>query len=126
MIITQEQRFKLEKKLHSDWSLGDPIWGDVWCLEASDYSKFLDNVKSLPDLIGGLNHLSPLADDALGVAERMNEEDFYRFKFALKNERSISKSGENSKMPYKYGSLVIPEMFIPASLLSKTIHAPLG
>lgn len=90
--------------------------------EMSQYVSFLDKVNPLEDLVRGLAELSPFADDALVVAKSMTEGDFCTFKLALPFERR----GDESKMPERFGSILLPDRFIPAIFLSEKAGAPLG
>lgn len=87
---------------------------------------FLNNVASLESLEEGLRQLSPLADDALAVAEQMDEEDFSEFKRALSHERHIAQEGGESRMPIKYGPLLIPERFLVATPVAEKFAVGLG
>jgi len=128
MKVTQEQKSKLEKKLNGYW------WGlpkelfsgdggvDMNDFELCNYRFFLNNVKSVNQLLEGLQHLSPLADDALAVAEKMKEQDFLSFKKVLQYERKM----KDSKLPNEYTPLVIPQRFIQAGLLSEKFGVSLG
>lgn len=125
---TQEQKSKLEKKLNEDWWIlpkglfGEDVEVDMDDFELCNYKFFLDNVKSVSQLLEGLQHLSPLADDALAVVEKMKRRDFIEFKKALQYERKM----KDSKLPEEYTPLVIPQKFIRASLLSEKFEVPLG
>jgi len=128
MKVTQEQKSKLEKKLNEYWwDLPKELFGgdtgvDMHDFELYNYKFFLDDVKSVNQLLEGLQHLSPLADDTLAVAEKMKEQDFLRFKEALQYERKM----KDSKLPNEYTPLVIPQRFIQAGLLSKKFEVSLG
>ena len=128
MKITQEQRLKLEEKLDNEWILPMHLFGvlgdvcvDIHDFEEYNYVHFIDNVGSLTELREGLQHLSPLADEALTVAANMDDEEFYRFKTDLKHERE-----GYSEMPEKYLPLVIPPKFILATLLADKYQVSLG
>lgn len=113
------------------WQVSDRLFGDPGCdihdFEMGNYLYFLDNVKSLADLIEGLFVLSPLADDALEVAEQMNESDFYDFKIALAHERGICQRGEmDSIFPARYMPLLIPKQFVWGNFLADKFEVPLG
>ena len=101
------------------WDLSHELFGDAWGdindFELTDYRYFLDNVGSLEDLKRGLYELSPLADDALSVAEVMNNLDFAVFKLSLVQERESSRFQlqQQSTMPKKFLALVAPSKFIP-------------
>ena len=128
MEVTQDQKSKLEKKVNEDWwSLPKELFGgdvgpDMLDFEIYNYTFFLDNVKSVSQLVEGLQDLSPLADDALAVAEKMKEQDFLRFEGALQYERKM----KDGKLPKEYAPLVIPQRFIQAGLLSEKFEVPLG
>jgi len=126
MIIIQEQKSKLEEKLCEGWSLPTELFGDmgadIYNFEVDNYTFFLDNVKSLNQLVEGLQNLSPLADDALSIAKKMKEQDFLIFKKVLQYERKM----EDSRLPNKYLSLVIPQKFILANSLAEEYKVPLG
>ena len=130
MRSTLDDRSKLNQKIGSaenySWKVSSDLFGDVGCdihdFEPYNYTYFLDNVKSIEDLLKGLCQLSPLADDALKVAERMNQQDFYEFKSALAYERRQ----EDSRLPNKYDALVIPKWFIPAISIADKCKMPLG
>jgi len=130
MRSTLDDRSKLNQKLrgvknYSSWNLSRDLFGDVGAdindFEAYNYIYFLDNVKSIEDLLEGLCQLSPLADDALEVAEHMDQQDFYEFKLALAYERR-----QDSKLPNKYSALVIPNWFIYAIPVTDKCKIPLG
>ena len=128
MIATQNERSKLKTRLEDifSWRLSCDLFGDVGVIindfEKDNYIYFLDNVKSLEDLLEGLRQLSPLADDALEVAENMNHQNFYKFKIALIYERRQ----EDSKMPDRYLALVIPRWFMYALPWAEKYGVPLG
>ena len=128
------------------WSVSRDLFGDdpgsdIHDFQSDSYKYFLDNVKSLTDLVEGLRQLSPFADDALAVAEKMNEKDFTKFKQALSGERrALSDSHEEQlplflklepltlapKMPRKYFALLIPKQFIIAELAAEKFNVCLG
>ncbi len=131
MKITPEERFKLARKLRENpWLLSSDLFGDPWEMndfEMRNYTFFLDNVRSLENLLKGLCELSPMADDALRVAEHMNHQDFYEFKLALAYERLVcERQQEDSKMPVRYDTLVIPRWFVYALPLAEKCVVPLG
>ena len=110
MRATLDEQERLELKLEDyGWSVSRDLFGDTGAdindFEIYNYTHFLDNVKSQKDLLEGLRQLSPLADDALEVAEQMNHQDFYEFKTALAYERKQ----EDRKMHKRYLALVIPK-----------------
>lgn len=117
---------KLEERLQDRWTLPHELFGDIGSdihdFELHNYTYFLDNVISRENLVMGLQELSPLADDALRVAERMTDGDFRRFKTALQVERRQ----ENTVMPEKYFSLLIPKIFITAMQIAERFQVPLG
>ena len=106
--------------------------------DMSDYTCFIDRVKSRKDLVEGLRQLSPFADDALEMAEKMDEIDFKKFKRALPRERRAFAElieGEQlflfprmkgPKMPRKFFTLLIPKRFIQAALLAEKGETTLG
>ena len=102
------------------------LFGDVGCdindFELFNYVYFLDNVKSLRDLLKGLEELSPLADDALEVAKLMTEQDFWNFKRTLVYERKQ----KESRMLQKFFHLLIPDRFLAGQQIAKKARVPLG
>lgn len=108
------------------WTLSEELFGDVGCdindFQIDNYTYFLDNVKSCENLIRGLRQLSPLADDALLIAESMSEREFHKFKRVLVKERC----GEYSNAPKKFRVIIIPKRFTPAIPLVDKCQVPLG
>ena len=127
----EKKRWTISERLdidHSDdWILSEHLFGDgmidINDFESNNYNYFLDHVASLDELIAGLQQLSPLADDALSVAENMNERKFQRFKSALKAERDCK---SRSAFPKKLGSLILPINFIQATVLTEIYEVSLG
>ena len=121
---------KLQRLRNKTWAPDPSSFGmgsgDIDDLEISHYVYFLDNVKSLSDLREGLHQLSPLADDALEVAENMDEGDFYEFKLALAYERRVQEEGGESKMPAKYFFLLLPALFLRAVPIAEKFRAGMG
>lgn len=122
----------LIQKLQGQWYLpadlfGRDSFGDGNCeindFGTEDYVYFLNNVKTLEEMIEGFRHLSPLADDALSAAKSMNGADFQRFKKALAYER---RQDEKRRMPKKYLSLVLPERFLDGYVLAEEFRVTLG
>ena len=115
-----------------DWELspglfGADVGGNIYDFEAENYVYFLDHIRSLGDLLRGLSELSPLADDALDVAERMDEQGFLEFKIALAHERGLKARVEcGSKISPRYDHLLIPELFLAAIPVAEQCEAPLG
>lgn len=133
MRATLEEKTKLMRRLDENnfsWCLSTNLFGDTGCdiydFEIYNYTYFLDNVRSIEDLLEGLKQLSPFVDDALAVAERMSYQDFVDFKLALAYEHRLAKENGNSKMPKKYMPLVVPKWFIPALHIAEKFEAPLG
>ncbi len=93
--------------------------------EMSDYCYFLDNVKSLDDLIVGLVELSPFANDALNIAQKMSPIDFSVFKLALPRER-MAVDGAPRCMPEKFVALLLPSLFLEALFISSKARVSLG
>lgn len=124
-------RMTLQKRI-GEWELSYRLFGNIgyniYDFEMGNYVYFLDNIKSLADLIEGLFVLSPLADDALEVAEQMNENDFYDFKIALARERGICQRGGeiDSIFPTRYMPLLIPEQFVLGNSLADKFEVSLG
>ncbi len=118
---------KLRAKLRKsyDWPSRE-LFGNRGCdindFELFNYTYFLDNVKSLEDLLKGLEELSPFADDALEVAELMTERDFCDFKLALVHERKR----EESYMPERFFCLLIPDRIFAAQPIAEMFKVPLG
>lgn len=115
----------------SRWQLtglfGSDLGTEVYDFEEFQYIHFLNHVSSREDLLRGFQELSPFADDALEVAERMTEEDFYEFKLALARERGLSARKEDvSNFPAKYATLLIPRHFIKGTFASKKFEVSLG
>lgn len=116
------------------WTLSGQLFGntrycDIHDFEEEDYIYFLDHVRSRDDLLTGLCELSPFADDALDIAERMNDQDFYRFKLALACERGRARREEGageSVLPKKYGKVVLPTSFLKAHFLAEKFAVSLG
>ena len=112
------------------WEISSRLFGDTGCniydFDESNYKYFLDNVRSLEDLMLGLYQLSPFADDALDVASLMTEDDFLNFKIALARERHSAKEDEDSVFPSQYDALLVPEKFLSAALITQEFQAPLG
>ncbi len=119
----------IEEKLNRDggWCLSRELFGDIGAdfhdFEIENYIYFLDNVSSLEDLGRGLKELSPFADDALSVAEKMTEKDFKLFKLKLKSERTQQ---YESSVPNKFINLLIPSRFLQASFIAKSFNVCLG
>ena len=115
-----------EEEFLSLRTLPKELFGDAGCdindFQIDNYTYFLDNVKSCEDLIRGLRQLSPLADDALLVAEDMSEREFHKFKHVLAKERR----GEYSNAPKKFRVIMMPSLFTPAILLADKFQVPLG
>ncbi len=128
MINSQQ---KLRSKLKNPgWGLSADLFGEEMLV--ADFSPvrwvyFLDHIGSIRDLVRGLEELSPLADDALLVAQAMNEQEFAEFKLALARERRVA-TGEigESNFPSKYLLLLYPALFMPASMLAQQFHVCLG
>ena len=114
MIVTQQEKERLEEKLSEGWLLSPELFGDVGAdihdFFIGNYVYFLNNVNSLDKLLEGLRQLSPLADDALKVASRINREEFDYFKINIPNYRKGLRGN------HKYRRLLIPERFLEVSL----------
>lgn len=124
------------------WSVSQDLFGndsgsDIHDFQLDGYKYFLDNVKSLTDLVEGLRQLSPFADDALAVAEKMSEKDFRKFKRALPGERralpglyeeqlSLYSKLEPPKMPRKYFAILVPKQFIISGFVAEEFEICLG
>ncbi len=118
---------KLRAKLRKTYfwpskELFGDVGADINDFQLFNYTYFLDNVRSLQDLLKGLEELSPFADDALDVARSMTERDFCDFKLALAHERW---QGE-SRMPERFFHLLIPDKFIAGQPIAEKFEAPLG
>ena len=111
------------------WQLSSQLFGDTgWNMndfDASNYVYFLDTVGSLEDLVEGLRELSPLADDALDIAEAMTPQDFFDFKLCLAHERGRGKI-DGSKMTKRYRQLCIPKRFVKGCIMAQQFEVPLG
>ncbi len=131
--VKDKTRFTLYERLNVleyGWGVSPELFGDVgvniYDFQAHNYVYFLDHVTSKEELIRGLRELSPLADDALDVAEKMDDRAFARFKHALKRERSpVYGDGRNS-MPLRYGVLLLPRRFLEALPLTEEYDVSLG
>ena len=131
---SEKPRWTLTERLETPeggWTLSRALFGDVgadiYDFEMFNYVYLLDHATSREALVNGLRELSPLADDALDIAEQMTEGDFYDFKIALAHERGISARGDGeSKMPDKYYALILPERLITAIGLAQKAEVPLG
>ena len=130
--MNEYEKSLLIQKLRSHWDLptdlfGKTTFGNGGCeiidFEPEDYVYFLDNVKNLENMIEGFRCLSPLADDALKVAESMGKSEFNKFKKLLSYERHKEETRTLSK---KYLPLVIPKRFFDAYVLSEEYQVSLG
>ena len=130
--MNEHEKSLLIQKLKGPWYLPTNLFCkssfreggcEIIDFESEDYVYFLDNVKTLEEIIEGFHCLSPLADDALRVAESMSHKDFIKFKKALSYER---RQEENSKMPKKYQTIVIPDRFVNAALITEEYQVSLG
>lgn len=113
------------------WKLSEDLFGNVgaeiYDFLMENYVYFLDHAGSLADLKRGLWELRPLFDDALDVAEQMNDRDFKKFKLALCYERELAKGIEGrSKMPARYLVLLFPRRLVKAFPLAEQALVPLG
>ena len=95
----------------------------IWFFDFGDYVYFLDHVQSLGDLVLGLYELSPLADDALVVAETMTPADFSIFKVSLAQERE---KRDNSVLSEREQIIILPWRFVHAALLAEKYQVPFG
>jgi hypothetical protein len=124
--MTLEERWRKELEDCERWVPSSNLFGDTGSdirdFEIYNWLYFLDNVNSLEDLLEGLYQLSPLADDALEVAEQMSKQDFRKFKKALAKERE----GENRTEPRKYQPLLIPKRFTLGALVAEKFEVSLG
>jgi hypothetical protein len=148
-----QQQKEIERKLNST---SYPLWGfalptigrvtgrctgDIYCFgdnygfengngveyEEEDYAVFLEKVRTLEDLRQGLQELSPFANDALAIAETMDEEEFIEFKIALAYERGIMMAGVGeSKLTNRYLSLVLPTCLLKAAPLAREANVSIG
>lgn len=126
MKATADERAKLIEKIsateNGGWTLSRDLFGDTGAeihdFEMHNYVYFLDHVQSLKDLIEGLCQLSPLADDALHIAKRMNNSDF---KTILAHER-VGKY----RIPRIYLPLILPKWFMRALPIAEELKVPLG
>ncbi len=129
--MTEQRRWTLEERFNQekDWKISPRLFGDCGAdindFELHNYNYLLDHARSVQDIVNGLRELSPLVDDALEVAEKMREADFYEFKLALAYERGHI-DYEVSKIPDRYFPLVIPKRFFNAVHLADKYLAPLG
>jgi hypothetical protein len=120
MVRTKAMLRKRLRQLDSGLILSRDLFGDVpdCDFELVHYVGFLDRVASRDDLIRGLKELDPFVDDALAVAEGMNEKDFQDFKKALIHERSLKSNADGrSIMPSLCGQPALPEQFVPEHAL---------
>lgn len=130
MVTLEEQ---LDKNFGSDghgWKVSKELFGnvgiDIYDFEMSNYIFFLDNVATLEDLIRGLQELSPLVDDALAIAKKMNEKDFYRFRKALPRERASALIDGQSHMSNKFQGLLLPQLILSSMFLVEEFQVALG
>lgn len=128
---------KTDEKLSARWTLPSDLFPDtdfpsleieIYDFEFSHYNSFLDSVNSPGDLLRGLEELSPFANDALAIAEKLGEDDFRKFKTALALERSTAtdRIDQRSEIPQKWLPIVLPVRFIQAQLLAEEYEVCLG
>lgn len=128
----KNNRPTLEDRLNfkDPWLLIPPHFDgfiEIWDFEAHHYVNFLNSTRSIDDLVTGLTQLSPLADDALDLAEKMSDSDFEQFKAELSAERSQAKNlSETTNTQLRFGALMLPSQFLPAQLLAPQFEATLG
>lgn len=121
ILITEAEKIRL-RVLFGDMMM----YYDINDFSFDSWTFFLDNTRTLGDLLDGLYLLSPFVDDALEVAETMTEQDFWTFKICLANERRANKNGTESNLPQRYDALVIPTCFSEASHLAYKFDVDLG
>ena len=109
--------------LPSQRLFGPPAMCDINDFEEAHYVYFLDNVSSWEDLIAGLEILSPLADDALSVAEEMGYPGFEEFKMIV---RDRSKMESNPEIAEKFRKILIPSKFLAATIMAEKYEVCLG
>ncbi|MEK7621698.1 MAG: hypothetical protein AAB415_00810 [Patescibacteria group bacterium] len=109
------------------YSFGDNRDGNGVEYEEEDYAHFLSKVQTLEDLRQGLKELSPFADDALAVAETMDDADFVEFKLTLAHEKRmlVDHVGE-SRLPRRYLSLVLPTCLLKAGPVAQEFNVSIG
>jgi len=90
---------------------------DMHDFEIWHYEYFLDRTESLAGLLYGLRELAPFADDALAVAETMDEEEFQVFKKALTEKQPI--------IAY-YEPIIMPRRFVMGDFIAKKFQVSLG
>ena len=130
-----KKRYTLRERLDVEggtccWKLSPILFGeevrDITDFMSYNYVFFLDHVASREELVRGLRELSPLADDALDIAEHISDQDFIKFKLALRRERASIKKFSKGTMPPEYLALVIPVRFPEAILAAEEFEEPLG
>jgi hypothetical protein len=95
--------------------------------EMDHYVYFLDHVTTREELVKGLEELSPFADDALLIADWMNDQEFLEFSEILPLYRESVRSGrEDVSMPEKYDALLLPELLLHALRVAPEASVSLG
>ena len=88
------------------------------------YTAGINASKTLYDLREFLRSWAGLADDALKIANEMDEKKFKQFRKCLKIERSGKFSGvENQEM---VGTILMPEVMLRASVAEQEYKVPWG
>lgn len=89
-----------------------------------DWSKALDEAKSLETLQAVVAGWAPYVPDAQAVVDAMEPSDFERWRDCLAIERKGRFAGE--EFAHDFGALLIPGNLIRGSQLADTYKVPLG
>jgi len=127
---SEKTRWTLQDRQNSQepWLLCYEFFGEgkrdveIYDFGAPNYTLFLDRATSKPVLIEGLCQLSPLADDALKLAEGLSPVEFLEFRETLTKERS----GTHTHRTSKFFEILVPRGFVEAQIISEIFEVSLG
>jgi hypothetical protein len=96
----------------------------TYLTDERDWSRGLDEAKSLETLRAVVAGWMPFVPDALAVVEQMDARDFGAWRAALAAERKGRFAGEDAAQ--RFGELMIPTALLRASMLARQLHVPVG
>lgn len=105
------------------------LWAvSMYDFEMEHYIYMLDNVESREQLVSALQELSPLADDALSVAEWMTSVEFAEFREIVPRHHQAVREGvePQEEVPEQFLKIMLPDQFLYAIPLAEKGVISLG
>lgn len=93
---------------------------------AHEYAAAIRGAKNVAELVAAIEPFREAAEDALAIAKAMTEDDFRAFVSGTKKQRTTKDEKFIEEFCARFGSVLMPDRMLEATLLSNEMRVPWG